>query len=289
MSAKKNVLGRGFDGLIPTGMNVADVTVPGERIKNISIEMIVPNDGQPRKHFDEDALQELAASIKQHGIIQPIIVTPQDGGLYRIVAGERRYRASQIAKVKDLPAVVRNHKELEELEVAIVENVQRVDLSPLEQAVSIARLRDQFSLSVKEISQKLGKAETTISNLMRLLHLPENAMDALRKNLITEGHARAILSLKDDKQAQENLLNKILTQKLTVRDAEASAQANKTYSHNTKKGNSETVRKLIEKRKLQLNTKIKVKEKNQKGSGILSVTFSSFEELDTLLGLLEEI
>ena len=194
--AKNTGLGRGFDGLIPTSLDVADVATPGESVKKVAISKIVPNPEQPRKHFDESSLKEMAASIKQHGIIQPLVVTPYKDK-YRIVAGERRYRASLLAKLEKLPVIIRDHEELEELEIALVENVQRVDLSPLEQAVSIVRLRDQFSLSIGEIAKKLGKAETTVSNIVRLLQLPKAAVIALQKNQISEGHARAILALKN--------------------------------------------------------------------------------------------
>jgi len=175
MTAKKNGLGRGFESLIPTDFSLSDVASPGEQVKNIPIEKILVNPAQPRKQFDEDSLKELAQSIKQHGIIQPLVVTPK-GDKYRIVAGERRYRASKIANISSIPAIIRNHAELEELEIALVENVQRVDLSPLEQAISIVKLRDQFSLSLTQISKKLGKAETTISNTIRLLHLPKKEL-----------------------------------------------------------------------------------------------------------------
>jgi ParB family transcriptional regulator, chromosome partitioning protein len=200
-------------------MVIGDVARPQEQVKKIALTTIVRTAQQPRKEFDEAALKELAASIKTHGVIQPIIVTPLNDG-YRIIAGERRYRASQLAGKKDIPAIVRNHEELEELEIALVENVQRVDLSALEQAVAIVRLHDQFSLSYKQIAKKLGKAETTISNIVRLLQLPKQARDALMNGLITEGHARALLALKHDEKAQLSLLNDITKQRLSVRQAE---------------------------------------------------------------------
>ncbi len=191
----KTGLGRGFEGLIPVGLDIADVAAPGEHIKSVAIDIIVANPDQPRREFDEKALQELAVSIKEHGIIQPLVVTPH-GDKFRIVAGERRFRASKIAGIAKLPVIVRNHEELEQLEIALVENVQRVDLSPLEQAVSIVRLRDQFSLTPKQIAGKLGKAETTVSNIVRLLQLPKEAVESLKSGQISEGHARAILALK---------------------------------------------------------------------------------------------
>lgn len=222
----KTALGRGFEGLIPVGMDVGTVATPGEHIKQIAIEKIVPNPDQPRREFDQGALEELADSIKEHGIIQPLVVTPY-GEQYRIVAGERRFRASKLAGLPTLPVIIRNHKELEELEIALVENVQRVDLSPLEQAVSIVRLRDQFSLSPKDIAKKLGKAETTVSNIIRLLQLPKKAVAALQKNQISEGHARAILALKFDSKLQEQLLDLIQEKGWSVREAESFVQQQK--------------------------------------------------------------
>lgn len=208
--SSKSGLGRGFEGLIPTGFDIANVAEPSEQIRQILLTDLEANPDQPRKHFDEQSLKELSSSIKIHGIIQPLVVTPKGDGKYRIIAGERRFRASVIAGLKKVPAIIRNHKELEELEIALVENVQRVDLSPLETAVSIVKLRDQFSLTPKQIASKLGKAETTVSNIIRLLHLPKEAIEALQKNIISEGHARAILSLKSSPKAQEELLEKCL-------------------------------------------------------------------------------
>jgi ParB family transcriptional regulator, chromosome partitioning protein len=225
----KQALGRGFDSLIPANFALDDVAAPGEHIKNIEIEKIIPNPDQPRKSFDETSLKELSKSIKQHGVIQPIVVTPYKDK-YRIVAGERRHRASKIAGLKKIPTIVRNHEELEELEISLVENVQRVDLSPIEQAVSIVRLHDQFSMSYSDIAKKLGKAETTISNIVRLLQLPEPALKALQENKISEGHARAILALKTDEKLQKELLNKIITQGITVRQAEALHKPPKVFN-----------------------------------------------------------
>lgn len=281
--SKKPALGRGFEGLIPTGFDVSNVAAPGESIKQLSLDVLVTNPDQPRKQFDETSLQELAESIKQHGIIQPLVVTPS-GVKYRIVAGERRYRASQIAGLKKVPAIVRNHKELEELEISIVENVQRVDLSPLEQAVSIVRLRDQFSLSTKEIAQKLGKAEPTISNIVRLLQLPKEAVVALQENKITEGHARAILALKADEKMQRELLNTIITQNSTVRDAEEFVKKNRRYS-NPKTKVSPTVSKLVAQLEPELAKNIKIQQRID-GTGVLQLRYSDPKELEHIINKL---
>lgn len=284
----KQVLGRGFDSLIPTNFALNDVASPGEHIRNVSLDKIVANPDQPRKDFDESSLKELSESIKVHGVIQPIVVTPFNDK-YRIVAGERRYRAAKIAGLATIPAIIRNHEELEELEVSLVENVQRVDLSPLEQAVSIVKLHNQFSMSFRDIANKLGKAETTISNIVRLLQLPKNAVEALRKNNITEGHARAILALKTDEKLQDELLNKIITQKLTVREAEAFVHSSKGIQASKKqnsKSNSKYVVSLISKLGDSLKNNVTIKEKSDT-KGILEIRYSSKDELERYLKQLD--
>ncbi len=279
MSNKKPALGRGFEGLIPTGFNVADVASAGEQIRQLSLDELVTNPDQPRKQFDQSALQELSQSIKEHGIIQPLVATPHKDK-YRIVAGERRYRASVLAGLKKIPVIIRNHQELEELEIALVENVQRVDLSPLEQAVSIIRLRDQFSLTPTQIAHKLGKAETTISNIVRLLNLPKEAINALQNNKISEGHARAILALKNDKNLQLELLKKIEDEKLSVREAETFVKAHK-------KNIEHKISSIDIKTKTQLNVLqnrgISVKLQPKKQGGTLQISYKNDEQLHTIL------
>lgn len=213
-------LGRGFNALISEDFDKSLLLAKEDRIEQIPVANLQPNPYQPRKHFDEAALQELAASIKRHGILQPLIVTPGDKGSYYLVAGERRWRASQLAKLATVPAIVRQRKELEQLEIALIENVQRVDLSPLEQALSVERLHDQFNFSYEAIAERLGKAQSTIANTVRLLKLPAEAREALATGKISEGHARAILALKDDSERQAYLLKSIVEQGWTVRQAE---------------------------------------------------------------------
>lgn len=285
--SKNTGLGRGFDSLIPVNFAVDEVVAPGEHIKNLDVSKIIANPEQPRKEFDQTSLRELSESIKQHGIIQPLVVTPYKD-VFRIVAGERRFRASQLAGLSKVPVVVRNHEELEELEIALVENVQRVDLSPLEQAVSIVRLHDQFSMSFKEIAKKLGKAETTISNIVRLLQLPESALIALRENKITEGHARAILALKTDEKRQEELLNKIIVQGISVRQAESYVQASKIVDRPKlaqKISNPKTVL-LLNKIDPKLAKRISVREKTD-STGSITIRYSSSEELVSFIHKLD--
>src|SRR3990167_2010700 len=192
-SETKRGLGKGFEALIPTDFDTSILTPEEERIQKLSISAIKPNPQQPRRHFDEVALNELAESIKRHGLLQPVVVTPLGkDNTYVLIAGERRLRAAGKAGQSHLPAIVRTAKELEQLEIALVENVQRVDLSPLEQAASIVRLHEQFSRGYDVIAKRLGKAQTTVVNIVRLLQLTKEAQEALQNQQITEGHARAI-------------------------------------------------------------------------------------------------
>ena len=214
-------LGRGFDALIPQNFDASILVSEEERVQKLPIEALAPRDNQPRQHFDETALQELADSIRTHGVLLPLVVTANADGTFQIIAGERRWRAAKIAGLKTLPAIVRTLKELEQLEIALIENVQRVDLAPMEQAVSIERLHQQFSLTYEAIAKRLGKAPSTVANIVRLLQLPAEARDALVSGHITEGHARAILALKDFPDKQVVLLANIKKQGWSVRQAES--------------------------------------------------------------------
>ncbi|HKU18305.1 MAG TPA: ParB/RepB/Spo0J family partition protein [Candidatus Saccharimonadales bacterium] len=220
MSTAKTGLGRGFDALIPKSVDTAVLFDDQDRIQKLAVAAIVPNPHQPREYFDQEMLKQLSDSIRQFGILQPLVVTPHGAGRYAIVAGERRWRAATAAGLDKVPAIVRTTKELEQLEIAIVENVQRVDLSPLEQAVSIEKLHQQFNMTYESIAKRLGKASSTVNNIVRLLQLPEAARKALQTEKITEGHARAILALKDMPDKQEELLKLIVTHGWPVRQAE---------------------------------------------------------------------
>lgn len=215
---QKHGLGNSLAALIPKELNTAALLETGERIHKIALDFIEPDKDQPRRHFDPMELKELADSIKSHGVIQPIVLSP-NGNKYQLVAGERRWRAAKLAQLKTIPAVVRTLKELERLEVAMIENVQRVDLSPIEQALSIEKLHQQFNLSYPLIASKLGKAISTVNNMVRLLQLPPEALEALNKKNITEGHARSILALKDFPDHQAHLLKECVNG-WSVRQAE---------------------------------------------------------------------
>lgn len=213
-------LGRGFDTLIPQNFDSSLLVNEDERVQKLLITEIQPNKNQPRTHFDQQSLDELTDSIKRYGVLQPLVVTRVQDATYQIVAGERRWRAAKAAGLKSVPVIVRTIEELEQLEIALIENVQREDLSSLEQAASIQRLHDQFNLEYETIAQRLSKAESTVINIVRLLQLPEQARIALQKHDITEGHARSILALRDYPEKQLELLRSIIAKGWTVRQAE---------------------------------------------------------------------
>lgn len=284
---KKSVLGRGFDSLISSDFDKSLIS-SSERIEKITVDKLRSNPHQPRSNFDEKALAELAESINQHGIIQPLVVTPEKDGIYTIIAGERRWRAAIIAGLKEVPAVLRTTQELEQLEIALIENVQRVDLNPLEQAVSVERLHDMFSLSYEDIAKRLGKAPSTISNIARLMNLPDDAKEALINNLISEGHARAILALKGDKVRQDYLLKTIIAQKWNVRQAERFVVSVKEGIKETEKATARTKDETPETIKLSHRIKAPVYIRRTAYGGRLEITFQSDDDLKRILKLFKK-
>lgn len=288
MSTSKG-LGRGLDTLIPKTIDTTSLLEKNERIQNIPIDQISPDSGQPRTYFDESKLEELATSIKRYGILQPLIVTANEQKMYTIVAGERRWRAAKRAGLKNVPCIVRSPEKIERLEIALIENVQRVDLSPLEQAISIERLHQQFNVSYKDIAERLGKAPATINNIVRLLQLPDAAKESLQDEKITEGHARALLAIKEYPSEQMKLLDLIIKKEFTVRQAEQYAIEVKSRQGGSKQEKTKTSRlaeqtpatKKLAKR---LNTDVRLR-RTAKG-GRLEITFRDDEQLESLLDAL---
>lgn len=287
MSEKqKRGLGRGFDALISQDFDKSLLLTTEDKVERIPVKQLKPNPYQPRKHFDEEGLKELAESIKRHGIVQPLVVTPSDSG-FTLVAGERRLRAAQIAGLDTVPALVRQREELEQLELALIENVQRVDLSPLEQAVSIERLHEQFNFNYDEIAKRLGKATSTVNNTVRLLRLPEAAREALASGKISEGHARAILALKNDPERQAYLLKSVLQQGWSVRQAERFVLSVKAGIKDTKAAHARShietpATKALSKK---LGTSVSVRWTARGGK--LEISFKDDAELERLLGLFD--
>lgn len=275
-------LGKGFDALIPRDLDLSLLAEAGERVQRISIEEVIANPDQPRKHFDETALNELANSIKTYGIVQPLVVTKM-GEQYRIIAGERRWRAAAIAGLKTVPAIVRTAKELEELEIALVENVQRVDLSPLEQALSIERLHDQFSVAYDDIAKRLGKATSTINNIVRLLQLTEEAKQALREERISEGHARCVLALKDNPEKQTELLKSIQKYGWSVRQAEQFVVSTKAGAITPQAIRSKMAKTSPQTQALSQKLKTPVTIKRTAKGGRLEIHFTTDKELTKII------
>lgn len=283
-SKPKRGLGRGFEALISEDFDKNLLLTPEDRVEKIPVKDLQANPHQPRKHFDKDALAELAASIKRHGVIQPLVVTPVKNGKYTLVAGERRWRAATAAGLKTVPAIIRSHEDLEQLEVALIENVQRVDLSPLEQAVSIERLHEQFNLSYDAIAQRLGKANSTVHNSVRLLRLPEAARDALAKGKISEGHARAILALKDDAKRQAYLLETIIRQGWSVRQAERFVTSVKAGTRDVRKTQEHVATETPATKKLAKKLGAPVSIRRTARGGKLEITFRDDTDLQRIIG-----
>ncbi|MFA7209746.1 MAG: ParB/RepB/Spo0J family partition protein [Parcubacteria group bacterium] len=248
-------------------------------VEEIAVVRIVPNPHQPRLRFDEEKLRELADSIKEHGVIQPIIAT-KNGNQYEIIAGERRFQASKLAGLKTVPVIVRDATELQKLELAIIENVQRHDLNAIEEAKSYIRLADEFDLSQDEIAKKMGKSRSVVANKLRLLHLPIEIQKALVEGKITEGHAKAILAI-ENPEKQRALFEMILKNSLTVRQAE-----DKTKEISVKKHTRHVVVDLEAKRIEDmlagtLGTKVKLAKSGTGGK--IVIDYYSQEELNNIL------
>jgi ParB family chromosome partitioning protein len=284
VSAKTSKLGRGFESLIPQNFDNTLLTGSEEKIVKMPVGDLMANPEQPRLIFDESELSGLASSIKRHGILQPLVVTP-NADKYYIIAGERRWRAAKIAGLKTVPAIVRSSEQLERLELALVENVQRVNLSPLEQAASIQYLHDQFSLDYKIIGERLGKAATTVQNTARLLLLPEEAQSALKAKQISEGHARALLALKDKKD-QLQLLSLILQHTWSVRQAERYVVAHRegATTPTVAKAKVATTTPQTQRLSKVLSTPVAVR-RTAKG-GKLEISFTSDAELTRILSVI---
>lgn len=212
-------LGKGLDSLIPDKVGITDVS---EEIKKdevmVNINKVEPNREQPRKNFDEDALLELSESIKQFGVLQPLLVQDKDS-YYEIIAGERRWRAAKMAGVKEIPVIVKSFTPQEVLEISLIENIQREDLNPIEEAIAYKRLLTEFNLKQDEVAERVSKSRTTVTNSMRLLKLNEKVQQMIIDEMLTTGHARALLAI-EDQEIQYTAAQKIFDEKLSVRETE---------------------------------------------------------------------
>lgn len=293
---KRPVLGRGLNALIP-GARPVPVEAPtpaatsGGGVRQLPIESLVPNRDQPRKHFEQALLRELADSIKIHGIVQPIIVTSHDDppGSYMIVAGERRWRAAQIAGLHDVPVVVRDTPESDRLEIAVLENLQRLDLSPIEEAQAYRQLMDVRSYTQEMLAERLGKDRSTVANAMRLLKLPAKVQALVQEGRLSMGHARALLALEDPADMIDLAL--LAIQKgYSVRAMERAVKAKLAppAPPSEAPGAGEIIVRDLESRlRHALGVKVAVKASGQrKGSGMIEVPYTDLDELDRLLKIL---
>lgn len=278
MNARKRGLGRGLDALL--GSEPAAEPEAGSSINALDVHLLEPNRFQPRTHFDESGLEELAESIRVQGIVQPIVVTPKGDGRYTIVAGERRWRASQRAGLERVPVVVREvENDREMLELALVENLQRADLNPIEESEAYRALSEDFGLSQDEVAKRVGKGRTTITNALRLLRLPDEIQDYLRTGQLTAGQARPLLSL-PDRERQLELGERAIREGLTARELEAAvAEPAKRVAKAAKKSAEADVhtRAATEKLTQVLQTKVEIRRRRR--GGTLRIHFHSEDEL----------
>jgi len=294
MAPKAKGLGKGLDSLIPA--NVLD-NVETKQTKEkaatpdsfVDINKVEPNKTQPRKLFDEDALLELAESIKQVGLLQPILVQDRDD-YYEIIAGERRWRACKIAGLKKIPVIIRKFTEQEIVEISIIENIQREDLNPIEEATAYKRLLDEFKLKQDEIAEKVSKNRTTITNSLRLLKLCDDVQQMVIDGKLTTGHARAILSIEDAGE-QTLLAEKIFDEKMSVRDVEKYIK-NLNKPEKTKKKVNESLKviyaNLEEELKQVFGTKTSIVSKNDEGAGKLEIEFYSHDDLERIIDIIKK-
>ena len=298
-TAKKNGLGKGLDSLISDKVNKPSAKKDGvkdEKVVNgilMNINKVEPNREQPRKNFDEDALLELAESIKQFGVLQPLLVQDKKS-YYEIIAGERRWRAAKLAGLKEVPVIIKNLTDQEIVEISLIENIQREDLNPIEEAIAYKRLLTEFNLKQDEVAERVSKSRTAVTNSMRLLKLDERVQQMVIDDLITTGHARALLGI-DDVEKQYAVAQKIFDEKLSVRETEKLVKKLQKEKDSTPEKESKldpTVEAIYhdleEKMKSVLGTKVSIHQKDEK-KGKIEIEYYSPEELDRIIDMIRSI
>ena len=300
MAVKRNGLGKGLDSLIP---NKAEKTVKAEKKTEekkeerksesgeilVKINQVEPNREQPRKEFDEDSLMELADSIKQFGILQPLLVQKKKD-YYEIIAGERRWRAAKIAGIKEVPIIVKEYTNQEIVEISLIENIQRENLNPIEEAMAYKRLLEEFSLKQDEVAERVSKSRTAVTNSMRLLKLSPRVQQMIVDDMISTGHARALLAI-DDEEQQYQLANRIFDEKLSVRETEKLVKALKNPKKEKKNQKIEhtfVYNNIEEQMKNIIGTKVSVNPKAN-GKGKIEIEYYSEEELERIYDLIMTI
>lgn len=294
MATQKKGLGMGLGAL----MSSNDLEGAGNKVHEIDINKINPNKNQPRTTFNDDSLQELADSINEIGIIQPLIVK-KNGEFYEIIAGERRWRAARIAGLRKIPVIVKDYDDLKVLEAALIENVQREDLNPMEEAFTYVRFADEFNLSQEEIAKKVGKSRSAVANSMRLVNLDPRVQIFVKEGKISNGHGRTLLSI-DDGELQFELAEKIIDDGLSVRQTEELVKytienINKPVEDEEEKEkttvNPEVARECLRisnELKSIFGTKVNIKNNKNKGNGKIEIEYSSIDDLDRIVGLIKE-
>lgn len=289
-------LGKGLDSLIPNA--VGEAKVKKEPVKEtvtekkepetlVKITMVEPNRKQPRKNFDEDALQELSDSIKQFGLLQPILVQDRRDH-YEIIAGERRWRAAKLAGLKEIPVIIRDYSDQEIMEISLIENIQREDLNPIEEAQAYKRLLTEFNLKQDEVAERVSKSRAAVTNSIRLLKLSDEVQQMVIDDMISTGHARTLLAV-EDKDEQYNLAQRIFDEKLSVRDVEKLVKNLHKPEKAPKKTENKTMEVIYqdieEKLKQKLSTKVVVTSKGE-GTGKIEIEFYNNEDLDRILDMI---
>ncbi|WP_111894118.1 ParB/RepB/Spo0J family partition protein [Acinetobacter sp. MB5] len=291
MSVRKRGLakGRGLDALLGSiqkeKLKIEQQAHDHGQFKNIDVNLLKRGEYQPRRFMNEEALQELAASIEKHGVMQPIVIRPVDDERYpyEIIAGERRWRAAQLAGLTEIPAIVRELNDQVAIALALIENIQRQDLNPIDQAMALQRFHDEFGLSHQEIADTVGKARTTISNLLRLLTLAEPVKELMQTGILDMGHARAILTLKA--KDQERIADIVIEKSLSVRQTEQLVREfNLPKSEKVKPEPSPDLEQLTQKLSERFNANVQI-DHTQHGKGKLVIHYHSLDELDGILNI----
>ncbi len=280
-------LGRGLDALIPTDDNLNVKTkASGERLMHVPTNSIIPNSQQPRQTFGDESLADLAQSIQEHGIIQPLIVVPAEDG-YELIAGERRLRAAKVINLEEVPVIVRNAEELKKLELALVENVQRDNLNVIEEALAYQKLMQDFSLTQDDVAKRVGKSRSVVANKIRLLSLPVDVKRAINSSQISEGHGRALLGLESQEQIVM-LCGLIIARKLSVRETEK--KVNEVLAGGSIKKDKVEADPNVEKLEKELRDKIgaRVQIRSKRNGGSIVIDYSSQEELERILSFLKK-
>ena len=293
MSKKPRGLGRGLSALM-ADVNLSEESAdpaarPAKPDTSMPVEKLEPNPDQPRRHFSEEALKELSDSIREKGIIQPIIVreSPRVAGNYEIIAGERRWRAAQLAQLHDVPVIIRDLDDTEVLEVAIIENIQRADLNPIEEAMGYRQLMDRFGHTQEKLAEALSKSRSHIANLMRLLQLPDEVQDHLRKGQLSAGHARALITTEDPVA----LAREVISRGLSVRDTEKLAKKGAPRGQKTPKTRAASekdadTRALEQDLSANLGLKVAIDHVAGQENGQMVIRYGTLEELDALCRVL---